>query len=220
MGFDLSAYEDVASLNRWFQDNYPMGRLGIIEWKHDEKQNEIHFVVGAWRDMNDAHPAVMNYARGKQDEYNRNMARFYGEDTLTSAYGRAIALLKASEKTAHREGMERAMETIPNKWEKRVEKIQVEKPADPWTIETKEMPLPVSDAVTALNEGIVPEEIPTCPKHKKPMQPKVGNKNGRDWKHYKCIGEWPDTCDQIIWMEIDKSGRWVPQRPRPTQGAM
>ena len=221
MGFDLSAYEDVASLNRWFQDNYPMGSLRILEWKHDDKKDEIHFIVGVYRDINDQWPAVMNYARGKQEEYNRNMARFYGEDAITSAYGRAIALLKASEKTAHREGMERALENAPNKWEKRVtEKIAVEKPSDPWTIENKDMPLPVADAVAAINDNVVPEQVPTCQKHQRPMMPRTGNKNGKAWKHYKCAGNWPDVCEEIIWMEIDKTGRWVPQKPRPTQGAI
>jgi hypothetical protein len=113
----------------------------------------------------------------------------------------------------------------PNKFEKKVqnfvkESVPVEKPSDPWTIEQKEMPLPVADAVTALNDGIKPESVPTCQKHQKPMLPRTGNKNGKAWKHYKCAGNWPDACEEIIWMEIDKSGRWVPQKPKFQTGEL
>lgn len=226
MGFNLEDYEDVATLNRWFQDNYPMGRIQLEVISDNPQQERMVIMASVFRDANDAFPAVQNIARGKQEEYNRNMARFYGEDVATSAIGRAILLLKAAEKTAHKEGVARATEDKqPNKFEKKVqnfvkESIPVEKPSDPWTIEQKEMPLPVSEAVTALNDGMVAETIPTCQKHKQPMIARTGNKNGRAWKNYKCAGKWPDACEEIIWMEIDKSGRWIPQKPRVQNGEL
>ena len=221
MGFDLSDYEDVASLNRWFQDNYPMGRIAVEVVSDDSIKERIVILASIYRDINDNQPAIQNIARGKQEEYNRNMARFYAEDVAISAIGRAILLLKGAEKTAHKEGVERAKSSFEERAKSIVkEKIEVEKPADPWTIETKEMPLPVAEAVVALNDGIVPEVIPTCPTHNKPCLPNTGNKNGRAWKNYKCPESWPNKCDFIVWMEIDKSGRWIPQRPRPQQGVM
>ena len=221
MGFDLSDYEDVASLNRWFQDNYPMGRIAVEVVSDDSSKERIVVLASIYRDINDAQPAIQNIARGKQEEYNRNMARFYAEDVATSAIGRAILLLKGAEKTAHKEGIERAKSTFEDRAKNIIkEKIEVENPKDAWTIEPKEMPVPVAEAVTQLNDGIKPMEIPMCPKHNKPMQSKSGNKNGKPWFHYKCIGEWPDTCTEIIWYEIDKSGQWRPQKPRMQQGAM
>ena len=215
MGFNLEDYEDVATLNRWFQDNYPMGRIELEVISDNPQQERMVIMASIYRDANDARPAVQNIARGKQEEYNRNMARFYGEDVATSAIGRAILLLKGAEKTAHKEGIERAA----NKFEKRIaDKIALEKPSDPWSIETKEMPLPVADAVAAINDNVMPEEVPMCKQHNKPMMPRTGNKNGKAWKHYKCGGNWPDVCEEIIWMEIDKSGRWVKQKPRTPQG--
>ena len=113
------------------------------------------------------------------------------------------------------------MGKIANKYEKRVaERIEVEKPSDPWSIETKEMPIPVVDAIAAINDNVTPEEVPMCKKHEKPMMPRTGNKNGKAWKHYKCAGNWPDVCEEIIWMEIDKSGRWVKQKPRVQNGEL
>lgn len=224
MAFNLEDYEDVASLNRWFQDNYPMGRIAVDVVSDDSKIERIVVLASVYRDINDAYPAVQNLARGKQEEYNRNMARFYAEDVATSAIGRAILILKGAEKTAHKEGVARAIETKynpePNKFEKKVEnftkeKIQVEKPSDPWTIEQKEMPLPVAEAITALNDGIVPEEIPMCKEHGKPMVSRTGNTRGKNWKHYKC-SQFP-ACKEIIWYEINKSGQWVAQQPRTPQ---
>lgn len=223
MGFNLEDYEDVATLNKWFQDNYPMGRIQLEVISDNPQQERMVIMASVFRDAADQYPAVQNIARGKQEEYNRNMARFYGEDVATSAIGRAILLLKAADKTAHKEGVSRASEAKyqPNKFEKRIaEKVEVEKPSDPWVIEQKEMPLPVAEAVTAINDGMVAESIPTCQKHKQPMIPRTGNKNGRAWKNYKCAGKWPDACDEIIWMEIDKAGRWVQQKPRVQNGEL
>jgi len=213
MAFDLSNYEDVATLNRWFQENYPMGRIAMDVISDDPKEERLIVLVSIYRDANDPHPAIQNIARGKQGEYNRNLARFYAEDVATSAIGRAILLLKGADKTAHREGMERAADNLPNKFEKRIaEKIPVEKPSDPWTIEVKEMPVPVNEAVAALNDGITPEQVPMC-KHG-PMTLKEGiGKTNKPYHGYTCNVWSNDKCDPI-WYELDKSGRWIPQRPK------
>ena len=113
MAIDLSNYEDCATLNKWFQANFPLGSLRILKQEHhimtDKDGNIIDelFVVqtGAFRDVNDLQPATMNVARGKQSEYPKHMARFYAEDVTTSSYGRSIALLKATDKTATKDDM-------------------------------------------------------------------------------------------------------------------
>ena len=113
---DLSQYEDAASLNRWFQSNYPMGSLRILENQHhlfeDENGQVIDeiFVVmtGCFRDIKDEKPATTNFARGKQSEYPKHMQKFFAEDVTTSSYARSIALLKATDKTASKESMMRA----------------------------------------------------------------------------------------------------------------
>jgi len=113
---DLTQYEDAATLNRWFQSNYPMGSLRIIENQHhlfeDENGQVIDeiFVVmtGCFRDIKDEKPATTNFARGKQSEYPKHMQKFFAEDVTTSSYARSIALLKATDKTATKESMVRA----------------------------------------------------------------------------------------------------------------
>jgi hypothetical protein len=90
----------------------------------------------------------------------------------------------------------------------------VENPVDPWTIQQKDMPLPLADAVAAINENVTPEEIPMCPTHNKAGLPKTGNSKGKSWKRYDCPESWPNKCTWVQWMEVDKTGRWVPQKPR------
>lgn len=112
---DLSQYEDCATLNRWFQLNYPMGALRIMEsnWQQlvdaeGHTSDEVYIVVtGCFRDGNDDLPATMNVARGLKSEYPKHMQKFFVEDTTTSSYARTIALLKATDKTATKEGMTR-----------------------------------------------------------------------------------------------------------------
>jgi hypothetical protein len=144
------------------------------------------------------------------------------ENAETSAIGRALANAGFATK-GKRASRSEMSKVAANKFEKRVENftretVPVVKPSDEWTIEQKEMPLPVADAVAALNDNVTPEQVPMCKQHNKPMQKNFGSKNGKQWANYKCSGQWPDKCEEIIWLEIDKSGKWVPQRPRVKQG--
>lgn len=222
MGFNLEDYEDVNARIQRFQKAFSTGRIEVDVIHHDIASGCILVRALVYREHTDTHPAAIDIAFGQRDLYPQNLRKFYCEDTSTSAIGRALALVLETSAKPTRQDMERVEQS--NKFEKRLENfkqeaVQVENPKDAWTIVEKPMPLPVSEAVAALNDGVTPEQIPTCPIHKKPMEPREGNSKGKAWKHYKC-NVWPDKCEQIVWMEIDKTGRWVPQRPRPTQGAI
>jgi hypothetical protein len=43
MGFNLDDYEDVATLNKWFISNFPMGRSDISVVSHDAVNGFILF---------------------------------------------------------------------------------------------------------------------------------------------------------------------------------
>jgi hypothetical protein len=105
MAWNLNDYEDVASLNRWFQDNFPAGRIDLIIEHADYANQEIVIACALYRDAMDSDPAITNLARGKASEYPKNMARWYVEDTATSAIGRSILLLKGAQKTATQDSM-------------------------------------------------------------------------------------------------------------------
>lgn len=220
MGFNLADYETVEERLIKFWKEHPDGRIEteLLE------SNGTRFIVIArlYRTEADARYWASGMAFENVTERGVNSTSAL-ENCETSAIGRALANAgyATKGKRASREEMSKVAAAQPNKFEQRIaEKIPVEKPSDPWTIEQKEMPLPVADAVAAINDNVVPEEVPMCKQHNKPMMPRTGNKNGKAWKHYKCGGNWPDVCEEIIWMEIDKSGRWVKQKPRTPQGEL
>lgn len=216
MAFNLDDYETVEERLEKFWKEHPDGRIEteLVE------ATTTRFIVMARLFRTEADPRYWASGLAFELVSERGVnATSALENCETSAIGRALA--NAGYATKGKRPTREEMTKVANKFEKRIEnftkeKIQVEKPSDPWTIEQKEMPLPVADAVTALNDGIVPEEIPMCAQHKKPMSPRTGNTRGKAWKHYKCES-WPDACKEIIWYEINKSGQWVPQKPRSPQ---
>ena len=107
MAFNLADYEDVATLNKWFISNFPSGRSDISVISHDAVNGYILVQATLWRDSKDTSPAVSNVAFGARESYIQNMKKFYVEDTATSALGRAIILLKGSDKTATKDDMKK-----------------------------------------------------------------------------------------------------------------
>jgi hypothetical protein len=219
--FNLEDYETVAMLNRWFVENYPMGRTNIEIVYHDPKEGFITCRAEVYRDINDVHPATTNIAHGSRDLYNSNMRRFYAEDIASSSLGRAITLLKGGQ-TATRDDMEKV---DPNKpFEKRLaEKITVPDVSDDlWTTKTVEPPKTSAEAVDLVKEiigGQTDKDIPRC-RHGE-MYWKTGTtKAGKPWGHFKCPhsanGEI-DRCpkdEEVIWYEIKPNGSWGRQKER------
>jgi len=195
---DLSQYEDAASLNRWFQSNYPMGSLRIIENQHhlfeDENGQVIDeiFVVmtGCFRDIKDEKPATTNFARGKQSEYPKHMQKFFAEDVTTSSYARSIALLKATDKTATKESMVRAKS---------------------WSIEPKvDLDVALQSNTTVIPE-VVMHEVGTLPEQvcedgsRMRFKEGISKTTGKPFKGYVC--ECGKGCP-AKWASQSSNGHW------------
>jgi hypothetical protein len=221
--FNLEDYEDVATLNRWFIENYPMGRSNLVTEFHDPVQGFIRVRAEIYRDSADANPAVTNIAFGARDLYNRNMARYYCEDTATSALGRAIILIKGSAKTATRESMEQvsvAQTEIAKVKAKMAETakeyVPIAKEDDPWTIREAEPAKTVDEAVKIVKDiigGQTERDIPKCSKcdNQKEMTWKTGvsAKNNKPWGNFSCF-----ACKDVIWYEVGADGAWKPQEKK------
>ena len=222
--FNLEDYEDVATLNRWFIENYPMGRSNLVTEMHDPDKGYIRVRAEIYRDATDQSPAVTNIAFGARDLYNRNMARYYCEDTATSALGRAIILLKGSTKTATRESMEQvstAQAEIAKAKAKMSqtasEYVPIAKEDDPWAIREAAPVSTVDEAVALVKEiigGQTEKDVPKC-KCGLDMAWKTGmSKQNKAWGHFKC-SIWNKStgagCEDIQWYEIGADGAWKPQ---------
>jgi hypothetical protein len=223
MAINLNDYEDVASLNKWFQGNFPMGSLRIIKQEHhimtDKDGNILDeiFVVqtGAFRDANDPQPAITNVARGRQSEYPKHMARFFAEDVTTSSYGRCIALLKATDKTATKDDMKRVETSEPNQYEKKLQERRYGAPGTKsaaiedalrasFAVENKvddPQQWSLSDAVDAI--GATPKEPPAC-EHGHILKQGV-SKGGKPYYGYVCKGS---NKDHAKWAKMTAKGSW------------
>jgi len=220
--FNLEDYEDVASLNRWFQENYPMGRIDLKELFHDREKGLVTYQAYIYRDSSDANPATTNIANGARDLYNASLKKFYAEDVATSSIGRAIILLKGAAKTATRESMQQVKvsesKPLPKQFtDKLADKIIMPVEDDPWTVKAVDPAASAAEAVALVQDILggttIDKDIPRCRNchDHKPMQWKTGvsAKNNKPWGKFDCY-----VCRDVIWYNITKDGTWKPQEVR------
>jgi len=222
--FNLEDYEDVASLNIWLNENFPMNRVDVEVYSHDPDKGYIMCKARIWRDMNDEYPSVSNIAFGSRDQYNRNMARFYCEDVATSAIGRAIIILKGSQKTATKESMVRVKEVQEEIAKAKAkmaqtatEYVPVPKEDDPWAIRPAEPVQTMEEAVEMVQSilgGTTEQDLPRC-QHGEMIWKTGTSKAGKPWGCFRCNPPHGTSnyCDPI-WYEIAKDGTWKPQVKR------
>ena len=207
MAFDLSQYETVAQLNKWFQENYPMGRIRVEIISDDPKEERMAIWAAIYRDANDNHPAVENIARGRQSDYPRTLARFYAEDLATSAIGRCITLLKGGN-TATQDDMKKVDIPVVNKpakteeWDGWVEKPKVE----PETLNSD------FDAIAAAIGAEIIETKPQCT-HGDMILKEGTTKAGKPYHGYTCSRGGNSSC-KPIWYSLTAQGTWVLQESR------
>ena len=215
MAFNLEDYEDVATLNKWFIANYPMGRSDISVISHDAEKGYILVQATLWRDATDPSPAVSNIAFGSRETYIPNMKKFYVEDTATSSLGRAIILLKGSDKTATKDDMKK-VETNPSfkdKLESRqnmygkpgTKSAQIESILRDSFAADKKEPEPVAwsvgDVVAEIGAS-TPNEPPAC-QHGHILKEGI-SKGGKPYYGYVCKAK---ACEPK-WAKLTANGKW------------
>jgi hypothetical protein len=209
LAFNLADYEDVATLNKWFISNFPHGRSDISVISHDAVNGYILVQATLWRDSKDTSPAVSNIAFGARESYIQNMKKFYVEDTATSALGRAIILLKGSDKTATKDDMRKVDDaTIKNIYGKTgnsqiIEMALRKSFAD--DAKTKSEP-------TTWSVGDVAEALSTKPKQQECthglMILKEGTaKTGKPYHGYVCSAPKGEQCN-AKWAVTAANGSW------------
>jgi hypothetical protein len=215
MAFNLEDYEDVATLNKWLISNYPMFRSDLSVISHDPEKGFILIQATLWRDSKDAAPAVSNVAFGSRETYIQNMKKFYVEDTATSALGRAIILLKGSDKTATKDDMRKVesnpsfkakLESRQNMYGKPGSKsAQIETILRDSFAADKKEPEPVAWSVGDVVDQIgssIPNEPPAC-QHGHILKEGI-SKGGKPYYGYVCkTKECPPN-----WATLTANGKW------------
>lgn len=217
MAFNLEDYEDVATLNKWFIANYPMGRSDISVISHDPEKGYILVQATLWRDASDPHPAVSNIAFGSRETYMPNMKKWYVEDTASSSLGRAIIILKGSNKTATKDSMEtvKADQTFKEKLEAR-QNMYGKPGSKSAQIETilrdsfeadKKDSAPVAWSVGEVVDQIgssTPNEPPICCESGHTLKQGI-SKGGKPYYGYVCKG---GNKDHAKWAKLTANGKW------------
>jgi hypothetical protein len=209
MGFNLDDYEDVATLNKWFIANFPSGRSDIAVISHDPDNGYILVQATLWRDSKDEQPAVSNIAFGSRETYMPNMKKWYVEDTASSSLGRAIILLKGSNKTATKDDMRKVeSEPIKNIYGKSGNSQIIEMALRKSFADDAK---PASEPTT-WSVGDVAEALSTKPKQQECvhglMVLKEGTaKTGRPFYGYVCSAPKGQQCD-AKWAVTAANGSW------------
>jgi len=217
MAFNLNEYEDVASLNKWFISNFPLGRSDISVISHDPKEGYILIQATLWRDSSDNCPAVSNIAFGSRETYIPNMKKFYVEDTATSALGRAIILLKGSDKTATKDDMQKVeVKSEPNQYEKKLQERRYGSPGSrsaavedalraSFAVENKQddpQAWSVAEVVDQIGAS-TPNEPPAC-EHGHILKQGI-SKTGKPYYGYVCKGK---VTEHAKWAKMTANGKW------------
>jgi len=226
--FDLTQYETVADRVARFQKLHLSGRIVTKVISLDNSKGEILAMAEVYREHEDTQPAGVDYAFGVASTYPQSMRKFYVEDTVTSAVGRALSLVLDTDKKPTREDMQKvqAHDEVKANIDKvkakmaqtSSEYIPVEKADDPWTIAPVQQAQTLESAVEMVKDilgGTTDSDIQACIHGE--MQWKTGTgKNGKQWGHWRCIGKILGEAERCEprWYEITADGTWKPQVQR------
>lgn len=220
--FDLSSYETVADRVSRFQKSHDGGRIVTKVVSLDSAKGEVLAMAEVYRKHDDLYPAGVDYAFGVASTYPQSMRKFYVEDTVTSAIGRALSLILDTDKKPTREDMQKVQAhnevkaqveaTKVKMAETSKEYVPVAKADDPWTqweaapVQTMEQAV---ETVKAVLGGTAPEE--TC-KHGARVWKTGTSKAGKPWGMWKCNPPHGTSnyCDPV-WYSIADDGSWKPR---------
>lgn len=198
MGF-LDNYEDVASRIKRFWAAYPSGRIETHIIDFNAAAGYILIECRLYREYEDSKASATDYAFGRVESYQASMKRWFVEDTVTSAIGRATGLLLGSNTRPTQENMQ-AIEQEPD----------IE--ADLWTKAIVEHQF--TSALEALAElgpklgGQLIAEAPLCKHGHMVVKQGMSAKTGKEYKGYVCTGNVKSAQCPAIWMNQSHDGTW------------
>lgn len=226
--FNLDDYETVADRVSRFQKLHLGGRIVTKVISLDNTKGEVLAMAEVYREHEDTLPAGVDYAFGVASTYPVSMRKFYVEDTVTSAVGRALSLILDTDKKPTREDMQKvkANEEVKAKlYEVKAKMadtsqqyVPVEKADDPWTISSAAPVTTMEQAVETVKAVLGGTPIDESCKHGarvwKTGTTKAGNKQYGMWKCNVSRQNTQEEPCEPIWYEISADGTWKPQVKR------
>lgn len=204
MGF-LDNYEDVAARIQRLHETHPTNRVETRIIEFNAQAGYLLAECKIFKEYEDEKPSAVDYAFGRVESYSPNMKRWFVEDTVTSAIGRAIGLLLGSDKRPTRQNMEQ-VEQMPATFVNKIEE-------DPWSkpfVTAEEGFTTAKQAVELIENqlgGVLQGEAPIC-KHGHMILKEGTKANGDQYKGYVCTERTKANQCKAIWLEVKQDGRW------------
>jgi hypothetical protein len=225
--FNLNDYETVADRVSRFQKLHLGGRIVTTVVSLDNSKGEVLAKAEVFREHEDTQPAGVDYAFGVASTYPASMRKFYVEDTVTSAVGRALSLILDTDKKPTREDMQKVQrheEVKANIQEVKAkmadtskEYIPVPKEDDPWTVAAAAPVVTMESAVETVKSILGATPVDESCIHGPRVWKTGTSKAGKPWGHWKCTVSRQNFTDEPcdpIWYEISSDGTWKPQVKR------
>ena len=200
----LDMYEDVAARIIRFWKAYPNGKIHTSIIDVDLKSGYILVECRVYKNYEDAEPSGIDFAFGNVATYNVQMKKWFVEDTVTSAIGRAVGLVLGADKRPTAQNMANVEQVDPAIIKSSADDY------DPWT--GMNAVKPIADVLPAITEalaGKATDPTPRCTHGARVW--KTGEKNGKTWACYKC--QEANRVNQCapIWYVVGADGKWKPQ---------
>jgi hypothetical protein len=216
----LDNYEDVAARIARLWATHPTARVQTNIVDFNAEKGYVLIQAQIFREYEDINPSATDYAFGNVATYNINMKKFFVEDTVTSAIGRAIGLLLGADKRPTRQDMEK-VETISTKvanstaddydpWTKKFGEVPSYKTAE----EAEQSGIPSlgssMDEIKKQLGGELVAEAPQC-SHGHRIWKQAHEGAPKNWGGYFCTERTKATQCAPNWYVLASDGKWKPQ---------
>ena len=216
----LDNYEDVAARIARLWATHPTARVQTNIVDFNAEKGFVLIQAQIFREYEDVNPSATDYAFGNVATYNVNMKKFFVEDTVTSAIGRAIGLLLGADKRPTRQDMEK-VESLSTKVAN-----STADDYDPWTVKFGDVPS-FKTAAEAEQSGIpslgssmdeiakqlggeLVKEAPQC-SHGHRVWKQAHEGAPKNWGGYFCTERTKATQCAPTWYVLASDGKWKPQ---------
>ena len=216
----LDNYEDVAARIARLWATHPTARVQTNIVDFNAEKGYVLIQAQIFREYEDLQPSATDYEFGNVATYNVNMKKFFVEDTVTSAIGRAIGLLLGADKRPTRQDMEK-VETVSAKVAN-----STADDYDPWTKKFGEVPsyktpeeaeqsgIPSlgssMDEIKKQLGGELVAEAPQC-SHGHRVWKQAHEGAPKNWGGYFCTERTKATQCAPAWYVLASDGKWKPQ---------
>ena len=216
----LDNYEDVAARIARLWVTHPTARVQTNIVDFNAEKGYVLIQAQIFREYEDVNPSATDYAFGNVATYNVNMKKFFVEDTVTSAIGRAIGLLLGADKRPTRQDMEK-VETVSAKvanstaddydpWTKKFGDVPSYKTAE----EAEQSGIPSlgssMDEIKKQLGGELVAEAPQC-SHGHRIWKQAHEGAPKNWGGYFCTERTKATQCAPNWYVLASDGKWKPQ---------